>query len=287
MAEINQNVTIGHDSAARATGFSGVVARSPTVAFLIGTFAWAWLLWGYWVPAMPPGGLQFSLPFLLTGIGGGFAPALAAIAVVWLLGRGAGVARLLAPLRRWRLHPGWYGLALLLVPALTLISVTIQGGVIGPLEWGDMAVLIPVAIVWPLLAALGEEIGWRGFLLPRLQPRYGIVGTAIVIGIIWGLWHLPPDWIGMKGYGNWFFAAFLVNGPIVLTGHAIIMAWLWNRTHGSLLLMVLYHLSITASAILAPASANEGGLGVLAAGIGAALVWLVALFLLVWRRRDF
>jgi membrane protease YdiL (CAAX protease family) len=287
MADVHEDVTISRAKARWATGLTRLVAKSPTVAFLIGTFAWAWVLWGYWIPAMPPGGLEFSRPFLLTAIGGGFAPSLAAIAIAWLLGGGKGVAKLLAPLRQWRLHPGWYGLALLLVPALTLISITIQGSAIGPLEWGDMSALIPIALVWPLLAALGEEIGWRGFLQPRLQPRFGIAGTALVIGIIWGLWHLPADWIGMKAYGDWFLAAFLVNGPIVLTGHAIIMAWLWNRTNGSLLLMVLYHLSITASAILAPAAANEGGFGVLSAGIGAALVWLVALALLIGRRRDF
>ena len=287
MADVHEDVTISRASAARAMGLNRVIAKSPTVAFLIGTFAWAWLLWGYWIPTMPPGGVQFSLPFLLTAIGGGFAPSLAAIAIAWLLGGRRGVGQLLAPLRRWRLHWGWYALALLLVPAITLASIAVQAVFVGPPQWGDLSALIPVALVWPLLAAIGEEIGWRGFLLPRLQPSLGIFGAALFIGIAWGVWHLPADWIGMKGYGDWFFAAFLVNGPIVLTGHAIIMAWLWNRTRGNLLLMVLYHLSITASAILAPASGTQGATGVLAAGIGAALVWLAALSLLVWRRQDF
>ncbi len=73
----------------------------------------------------------------------------------------------------------------------------------------------------------------------------------------------------------------------MLTAHSVIMAWLWQQTGGSLLVAVLYHFSITASAILAPTAGTEGPSGLAAAALGATLLWLVAIALLVSRRRDF
>ncbi len=262
-------------------------ARAPVTAFLAGTFLWAWLLWGYWVVAMPPGGLALSPFFLVSAILGGLAPSLAAIAVAWALGGRSGIARLLAPLVRWRVQPVWYGFALLTVPTVTLVIAALQAMTIGGNRLNDIGPLLAVLAIWPLMAALGEEIGWRGFLLPRLQSRLGTVPAALVIGAIWGLWHLPADYIALKAYGDWFIAAFLLNGPIVLTAHAIIMAWLWNRTGGNLLLAVLYHLTITASAMLLPSGFADGATGVAAAAIGAGCFWVVAIGLLVWRRSDF
>jgi len=97
-------------------------SRAPISVFLAGTFAWAWLLWGYWISAMPPGGLQLSPAFLATAIVGGLAPSLVAIGVAWMMGGSAGVARLFAPLARWRVQLAWYAVALLTVPAVTVIS---------------------------------------------------------------------------------------------------------------------------------------------------------------------
>jgi membrane protease YdiL (CAAX protease family) len=271
----------------RRSGLSSWAARAPVTVFLAATFLWAWLLWGYWIPAMPPGGLQMSPAFLVSAILGGLAPSLAAIAVAWTLSGRAGVASLLAPLVRWRVAPAWYAFALLTAPAVTFVIVALQAMVIGGDRVVDIGALIPVLLIWPLMAGLGEEIGWRGFLLPHLQPRLGVLPTALVIGAIWGLWHLPADYIALKAYGAWFVPAFLVNGPIVLTAHAIIMSWLWNRTGGNLLLMVLYHLTITATAMLAPPGFADGAAGVLAAAIGAGCYWVVAIGLLVWRRNDF
>ncbi|WP_374619103.1 type II CAAX prenyl endopeptidase Rce1 family protein [Devosia sp.] len=261
--------------------------RRPIVPlFLLLTFGWAWLLWGYWVVAMPPGGLVISPAFIVTALLGGFAPSLAALAVTYRQAGRRGLATLLQPLRDGRFAPSIYAMALLLVPAVALLSALLQSVLVGPLKWADPALLL-MALLWPLMAALGEEIGWRGLLLPRLAARLGLLPAALVIGLIWGVWHLPADFVGLKGYGDWFWLAFLVNGPYVLTAHSIIMTWLWKRTGGSLLAAVLYHFSVTASAILAPTAGAEGPSGLAAAAIGATLLWLIAIALIVSRRRDF
>jgi len=250
------------------------------------TFVWAWALWGYWVVAMPPGGLQISAGFLACAILGGFAPSLAALAVTATAGRGEIGHQLIRPLFLWKVERSALAVAVLLAPAAALVSLVLQASLIGPLHWPD-ASLLTVALIWPLLAAVGEELGWRGFLLPRLELRFGLLPAALLIGVVWGMWHLPAHYISMKGYGDWFWAAFLLNGPIVLTAHSIIMAWLWRRTSGSLFAAILYHATITGSAIVAPTSGSDGLPGVLAAGTGAAVLWAAALLLVVIRREDF
>jgi membrane protease YdiL (CAAX protease family) len=271
---------------AEGHGLGLMAEGTAQTLFLAITFVWAWALWGYWVVAMPPGGLQISAAFITCAVAGGLAPSLAALAVTALEGRGETWRGLIAPLLRWRMDLGALSVALLLVPTTTAVSLFFQGSFIGPLRWPDFA-LVVMALVWPLLATLGEELGWRGFLLPRLAARFGLLTSALMVGFIWGIWHLPADYVALKGYGEWFWAAFLLNGPIVLTAHSIVMAWLWRRTSGGLFAAVLYHLTITASAMVTPTSASDGLPGVLAAGVGAAVMWLAAILLLFLRRGDF
>jgi membrane protease YdiL (CAAX protease family) len=253
--------------------------------FLIVTFSFAWVLWGYWVVAMPPGGLVISPAFIMCAIVGGLAPSLAAIVVSAMAGGRAGVVSLFAAARRpvaWPLVL----IALLAVPASAAVAYLVQQAVGLQLRWPDPSLLV-MALIWPLMAALGEEFGWRGFLTARLVPMWGILPTALTVGLIWGVWHLPADFVGLKGYGDWFWLAFLINGPIVLTAHAIIITWLWHKSGQGMLAALLYHWSVTATAIIAPASIAEGLPGLLTAAIGAGVVWVVAVGLLVLRRADF
>lgn len=256
-------------------------AGRDVVIFLVITFGFAWILWGYWVVAMPPGGLVITPAFIVCAIVGGLAPSLAAMAVALLRDGRAGVVALLATLGRAIARP-YLLLILVTVPAATLLTCIVQQLAGLQLRWPDPALLM-MALIWPIMAALGEEFGWRAFLTARLIPALGLLPTALTVGLIWGLWHLPADYVGLKGYGELFWLAFLINGPILLTGHALIMTWLWQRTASSTLGAVLYHWTITASAMLAPAVASEGMQGLVAAGIGAAAIWAVAIGLWMLR----
>lgn len=254
--------------------------------FAVLTFAWAWSLWGYWVVAMPSGGLQISAAFLVCAMVGGLAPSLSAL-ILTLYARGTqGVLTALQALLKWPPDGVSLALALMLAPSMAVLGAIVQGWLIGPLVWPAPALLL-AALVWPLMAALGEELGWRGYLLPRLLDRFNLLTSAVLLGVLWGFWHLPADYIALKGYGGWFWAAFLLNGPLILTGHSIIMAWLWRRSSGSLPIAVLYHFTITASAMLAPSAGTQGVTGLLSAAISAAVVWLAALALLIFRHQDF
>jgi membrane protease YdiL (CAAX protease family) len=210
--------------------------------------------------------------FLVSAMIGGFAPSLSALLTQRLSDGGAAAATLLKRLAAWP-SLGDAALALLLAPILAAISWLVLGGAFQTLQWPDIAALLPVLLLWPLVAALGEELGWRGYLYPRLMPALGPIGAAVAVGLIWGLWHLPADYVGLKASGGWFWLAFLVNGPFVLTGHALVMAWLWRWTEGNLVAMVLYHVGITASAISMPSPGPDALMQVTAAAIGGLVVW--------------
>ena len=106
--------------------------------------------------------------------------------------------------------------------------------------------------------------------------------------LAWGFWHLPADYIALKAYGWWFAPAFVASGPVLLTAHAVIMGWLWARSGRSLPPMLLYHFSITSTAIVAPTAATGGPAGsVGAACISAGLFSAIAIWLIAFRRQDF
>jgi len=247
--------------------------------FLGLTFGFAWLLWGYWVVAMPAGGLVISPLFVGCAIVGGLAPSLAGIVITALRSGPAAVLPLLATIARPVARRDAI-FALVAVPAITALSVAVQHLAGLQPRWPDPS-LLAMALVWPVMAALGEEFGWRAFLLPRLIPHLGLIPSAIAIGLVWGVWHLPADYIGLKGYGDLFWLAFLINGPLILTAHSVIMTWLWHRTQASTLVAILYHWSVTATAIVAPSVSGEGWEGLASAAVGVALICLVAATLLV------
>ena len=89
---------------------------------------------------------------------------------------------------------------------------------------------------------LGEEAGWRGYLLPRMLVRYPPVATSLMLGLVWAVWHYPLYVNSVFASGFWA-AAFVIN-VVALT---FLMTVLWHRTRGSLLLAVLFHWTVNVS----------------------------------------
>ena len=223
------------------------------VAFLVVAFVWAWGFWGYWVPAMGAGGLELSPAFLACALIGGLGRSVAAIAVsLWLLGPG-GLRDLLRQALRWNAgaRVGVRGRS---IPRagrhdrFTRRAVPLRGP-----RPGRRPASYPSRSSGQSSRSLGEEFGWRGFLLPRLQARWGALAAALVIGMIWGVGASPPTYVrGSQGAGaGGFPLAFVVNGPFVLTAHSVIVTWLYNRSGRNFPLMLVYHFSVTATAISA------------------------------------
>jgi membrane protease YdiL (CAAX protease family) len=95
-----------------------------------------------------------------------------------------------------------------------------------------------------MTGGINEESGWRGFALPRLQGRYSVIAASIIVGVLWALWHLPYDLAPINRAPSlaWFLEYRLFWR--VLFG--VILAWLYNRTNGSLLAPALFHPAMNA-----------------------------------------
>jgi hypothetical protein len=165
---------------------------------------------------------------------------------------------MLSRLLIWRVGIGyWLFACLFLIPALLV------GSVINPLFHGDppaFRTMKPAFEIWPMFimffigAGLGEELGWTGFLTPRLQARYSALTSSVIRAIFCGLWHIPlllysgidhpsladfpySGWIAQKG----FLVAMGTMVLMLLLPWSIFYSWLFNNTGGSLLLVAVLH----------------------------------------------
>jgi uncharacterized protein len=224
------------------TGLSQLVRRHPLAAFLVLTYG---LTWALWIPLDifrdAAAGPYTSLALLI----GSNIPSAVAI-VLTLVGFGWGATRkLLGRLLIWRISWRWYLVLLaptaFVVGTITLVAVT-RGGPTAALAVPLVSAIIAVAFMTFPGSALGEEIGWRGFALPRVQSRRTALTASLVIGSLHGLWHLPLWLRGDVDHRLSVYPAFLIQALAL----AVIYTWLYNSSKGSLLLVVLFHTATNA-----------------------------------------
>lgn len=201
--------------------------------FFIVTFVISWTIWLATAVFAPESGLLFSL--------GTFGPTVAALGLTAVAEGKAGLLAIWRRLLIWRVGLGWYLFALggTAVFVLAAIGIYRLGGG-AKLIYNDPAqwyLIIPVFFYVLFFSVLGEEIGWRGYALPRLQARYGPLVASLIIGIIWGAWHLPLFWLPGNFHQTIPLSLFLLQSVAL----AIIYTWLYNRTKGSLLIAHLFH----------------------------------------------
>ncbi len=212
---------------------------------------------------------------LLFGLIALFGPAAAAFTVARIWRGRAGVGELWAVTTRWRVHPGWY---------LAALALPIMGTAIGHVLYvvaGNAALPVP-GRVEPILLVLfflviGEEIGWRGFLLPGLLTRRSPLVATLVVAAVWTLWHSPLYFIpGMPFYGNpfWAFALWVVT-------FSFLLSWLWLGTRSAWLAAIMHGAGNLASSLVFPLT-DVAGLYVFSA-VGFAIV-VIPLVLASWAR---
>jgi membrane protease YdiL (CAAX protease family) len=207
------------------------VNRSPT-SQLVWFFILAFIIaWGTWIPALMWPGVP--KPIALIGL---FGPALAAAAV----GGRAGIAELLARVRKWRFDTRWYALAILLMPALYLGALLINHVLFGletqSLWIGSPPYFLIASFVWLIFITSGEEIGWRGFALPRLLGLgWTPARASLLLGLVWGAWHLPLYLV--PGQSSFPYPLFLA----LTVGQSLIYTALYFRSGGSVVPAMLLH----------------------------------------------
>jgi uncharacterized protein len=206
-----------------------LVRRHPLIAFFVLAYLLTW--WTYPLLTFSP----------LLGIPGLFGPALAAMIMAAVTDGKSGVKALLSRVVLWRVGLRWYVIALGLPTVLALATAGLSY-LLGSSEFiraGQVSVLDFVVFV----LVVGEELGWRGYALPLLLEERSAVTASLILGLIWGIWHLPTFVIpGTPQYGL-PFAAFV----LLTIEYSILMTWVFLHTRGSVLIATLFHGAINLS----------------------------------------
>jgi len=247
--------------------------RYPLVAFAAMTFL---ISWGAWLSSAGKQALVI----------GAFAPGIAAMIIALVNGRMAGLQQLFERFLIWRVHIICYIAALLMPAAVSLLGTAVHmmfGGdapdfgappVIGVKLPGYLEGWNPAALILPLFlqhilygTAIAEELGWRGLALPRLQERFNPVVASLLLGCLWALWILPlylkQGWIG--GIERAFVLLGVIPGLILST-------WIYNISGGSLLLCVMFNISLKVTDLVLAAPPSHPLISVCAYWMAAGLV---------------
>jgi membrane protease YdiL (CAAX protease family) len=210
--------------------------RHPVATFFALTLAVAWALW------LPLVLLQDRMPAgtaLFLVLLGSLVPSTVALLLVALLQGREEVWRLLRRLAVWRVNLGWY-VAIVALSALPVGAVWVSTwfGAPAPVV---VATIPGVVSLWLFSilpgSAMGEELGWRGFVLPRLQAHRSALAASLTVGATWGTFHLPLFLLGSPTRPLALFLPFVISSVIL----SIFYTWMYNGTGGSLLLVVLLH----------------------------------------------
>jgi uncharacterized protein len=230
-------------------GLTGWIKRHSLIAYFGLTFAITWVSLipiilsqrGLAVMHLPDAVLLVL--FLVSTFAG---PLPSALIVTGVCEGRAGVKKMLRSIVQWRVGVGWYLLVLIGYPAVFLLGMSAYLGV---------APLVALAQKWPLLFSyylptaaigivypgLGEEPGWRGFALPRLQKLHGPLMASLILGVLHGTWHLPAYFVpGAIQDGPFQFAVFATNTCGIIAS-TVVWTWLFNSAKSSILFAMLVH----------------------------------------------
>ncbi|MDQ7810506.1 type II CAAX endopeptidase family protein [Amycolatopsis sp. A133] len=234
------------------TGWRDGIRRRPLIWFFVLANLLSWLAWTpYILSENGLGVLHFRFPEVLgtaqfAGVlpGAYLGPIGAAFFVTAVADGRTGLRRWVARLVKWRVSWLWYVGVVLSVPALLTIT-TMALSERNPMvpAVATLVAYLPGLVLQMVTTGLAEEPGWRDFALPRLQHRYGPLGGTLILGPLWGLWHLP---LFFSEWGGWPDVTWLTPIEFVATciTFSIIMTWVFNRTGQSLPLAMLLHTSV-------------------------------------------
>jgi membrane protease YdiL (CAAX protease family) len=218
---------------------------------------------------------------------GVFAPSLVALELIAAADGRSGTLALLRRTIKWSVGAQWYVFAIGFMAAIKVTAALLLRISTGawPAFGGEPVYLMAIGILFSTPVQAGEEIGWRGYALPRLSARLGLSNASIVLGVIWAGWHLPFFFNAGNDKSGQSFPVYLLS----VTGLSVAMAWLYCRTNGSVLLTMLMHAAVNNTKDIVP-SAVSGATNVFSLGasrvawLSVALLWSCAAYFFVRMR---
>lgn len=224
------------------------------LTFFALTFLWTWGLWATVALIADPAGRMVTLVLLASAFG----PSLSGLAVVLMFDGPGGLRDWLKRCLRWRLGWGWYALAALAPLATMVLALAFHsmlGGVVpvSPVT-GVLATALIVLQITVLGGPLGEEFGWRGYALPVMAEKLGWRAASLVLGAVWGLWHLPLFWMPGMAQANLPMGLFMLGS----IGLSAVFARLSVNAGFSVLPAILLHAAVNAGSWAIPVTPQTG-----------------------------
>jgi membrane protease YdiL (CAAX protease family) len=217
-----------------------VVKRHPIITFVVLAYALSWILESplVFLTDSVTDAQGMLLRILASNVPSVVAIVLTAMAFGW-----GALRKLLSRLLIWRVNPLWY-LVVILGPVGLAAGVLPLNALLGgpALSLGMPLLGVAIFLAFSIFpgSALGEEIGWRGYVLPRLQSRMSALSASLLLPPIWALWHLPLWLTGGPGRTPLIYAGFVLSAFAL----SVLLTWVYNSTGGSLLLVVLLHATV-------------------------------------------
>ena len=208
---------------------STLARRHPLVVFFVLAYALTW-------PVIPLVAISPLLGFI-----GLFGPAIAAIITAAVADGSSGLEDLLGRVVRWRVGVRWYAVALGLPVVLALATAGLHLALGAPTQIRFAAPSLLQPILFVLI--VGEELGWRGYALPRLLARRSALAAGLILGLLWGVWHLPTFFVPGPPQLGLPLPAFL----LLTLAYSVLFTWVYLHTRGSVLIATLFHGAINLS----------------------------------------
>jgi len=209
--------------------------------FFIMTYILSWSIWVSLLLGSSQISEGLSNIIRLFGI---LMPAMSATALTAYYSSGLGVKQLFSRLKVWRVSGKWWLAGIVVYPVLLVIA-----GLLYNLFAPQKAIsILPIEIVsltaniiFLSIAAIGEEVGWRGVALPALQKKYSPITSSLVLGLLWSAWHLP-FWL-LIGTLSQFGSFYFIMNFLFIVPTTFFITWFFNNTQGSILLPLVFHVA--------------------------------------------
>ena len=255
------------------------VMRYPVITYFILVFA---ISWGFILILAGPGKMPIDseqsknlLPLLYIMMLVG--PATAGVLLIGLTYGREGFRNFKTQLIKWRVGIHWYFIALLVTPVLSSLILLILSRLspefnIGIFNSENKMTIIMTGIITGIMVGFFEEIGWSGYIVPKLRLHYNITITGLIVGFIWGAWHFILFWEGDSFSKTLPLIILLARLFAWLPPFRVLMVWILDRT-GSLLIVILTHSSLVfTTTVLVPMTLTGKNL----------LIWLIVWSLVLW-----